>query len=264
MRLESRLKSRRPGHNPAPDAFQDSVLSANVTVSSCLPASPTRLKLKPDVIAALSLETSAPRKTKTEPPGIAVSDLTGDLLDPIVHRAILSHHTYQYCRDLLVSLDAQVTPIWTRAAGLPRYRHNSRHRVDDPDAARPQLALDSRDICRGLSWTHVVPHIIKRIVGQDNDPGPFRDSTRNARKCISSGLSPNSSVYYMNLGAPCTQQPLQHGWPHFGLGNVTTHRTMAESHDLCRRKVDRCKNDAGNGKGEDPRIPTIHISSVNI
>ena len=40
------------------------------------------LKLKPDVIAALLLETSAPRKT--EPPGIAVSDLTDDLLDPIV------------------------------------------------------------------------------------------------------------------------------------------------------------------------------------
>src|SRR5260370_17859490 len=42
------------------------------------------LKLKPDVIAALLLETSAPRKAKTEPPGIAVSDLTDDLLDPIV------------------------------------------------------------------------------------------------------------------------------------------------------------------------------------
>jgi AraC-like DNA-binding protein len=46
------------------------------------------LKLKPDAIAALLLETGAPRKpkitTKTEPPGIAVSDLTDDLLDPIV------------------------------------------------------------------------------------------------------------------------------------------------------------------------------------
>ena len=42
------------------------------------------LKLKPDVIAALLLETSAQRKAKTEPPGIAVSDLTDDLLDPIV------------------------------------------------------------------------------------------------------------------------------------------------------------------------------------
>lgn len=180
------------------------------------------------------------------------------------HRAILSHHTHQYCRDLLVTLDAQMTPIGARAAGLLRYRTNSRHRVHDPDAARPQLALDSRDICRGLSWTHVVPHIIKRIVGQDNDPGSFRNSTRNSRKCFPSGLSPNSSVCYMNLRAPCTKQPLQHGWPHFGLGDVTTYCTMAESHDLCRRRIDRCKNDAGNGKGEEPRIPTVHISSVCI
>jgi AraC-like DNA-binding protein len=30
------------------------------------------------------LETGAPRKAKTEPPGIAVSDLTDDLLEPIV------------------------------------------------------------------------------------------------------------------------------------------------------------------------------------
>jgi AraC-like DNA-binding protein len=44
------------------------------------------LTLKPAAIAALLLETDAPRKakTKTEPPGIAVSDLTDDLLDPIV------------------------------------------------------------------------------------------------------------------------------------------------------------------------------------
>jgi AraC-like DNA-binding protein len=42
------------------------------------------LKLKPDAIAALLLETGAPRKAKTEPPGIAVSDLTDDLIDPIV------------------------------------------------------------------------------------------------------------------------------------------------------------------------------------
>jgi AraC-like DNA-binding protein len=44
------------------------------------------LTLKPDAIAALLLETGVPRKAKakTEPPGIAVSDLTDDLLDPIV------------------------------------------------------------------------------------------------------------------------------------------------------------------------------------
>jgi AraC-like DNA-binding protein len=42
------------------------------------------LKLKPDAIAALLLETSAQRKVETEPPGIAVSDLTDDLLDPVV------------------------------------------------------------------------------------------------------------------------------------------------------------------------------------
>jgi AraC-like DNA-binding protein len=45
------------------------------------------LKLKPDAIAALLLETRAPPappKTKTEPPGIAVSELTDDLIDPIV------------------------------------------------------------------------------------------------------------------------------------------------------------------------------------
>jgi AraC-like DNA-binding protein len=42
------------------------------------------LKLKPDVIAALLLETAAPRKVRTEPPGIAVSGLTDDLLDPVV------------------------------------------------------------------------------------------------------------------------------------------------------------------------------------
>ena len=42
------------------------------------------LTLKPDAIAALLLETGVPRKAKAEPPGIAVSDLTDDLLDPIV------------------------------------------------------------------------------------------------------------------------------------------------------------------------------------
>jgi AraC-like DNA-binding protein len=42
------------------------------------------LKLKPDAIAALLLEMGAPRRAKAEPPGIAVSDLTDDLLDPIV------------------------------------------------------------------------------------------------------------------------------------------------------------------------------------
>jgi transcriptional regulator GlxA family with amidase domain len=42
------------------------------------------LRLKPDAIAALLLETGAPRKPKTEPPGIAVSDLTDDLIDPVV------------------------------------------------------------------------------------------------------------------------------------------------------------------------------------
>jgi AraC-like DNA-binding protein len=42
------------------------------------------LKLKPDAIAALLLETSARRKVEAEPPGIAVSDLTDDLLDPVV------------------------------------------------------------------------------------------------------------------------------------------------------------------------------------
>jgi AraC-like DNA-binding protein len=55
-------------------------------------ASPTEaflgfgLTLKPEAIAALLLETGVPRKAKakTEPPGIAVSDLTDDLLDPIV------------------------------------------------------------------------------------------------------------------------------------------------------------------------------------
>jgi hypothetical protein len=41
--LESRLKSHRPGQNPAPGAFQDSALSADVTVSNYLSASPTRL-----------------------------------------------------------------------------------------------------------------------------------------------------------------------------------------------------------------------------
>jgi AraC-like DNA-binding protein len=42
------------------------------------------LKLKRDVIAALLLETGTPRKAKIEPPAIAVSDLTDDLVDPVV------------------------------------------------------------------------------------------------------------------------------------------------------------------------------------
>src|SRR3981081_2508529 len=42
------------------------------------------LKLKPDATLAPLLDKTAPRKAKTEPPGIAVSDLTDDLLDPIV------------------------------------------------------------------------------------------------------------------------------------------------------------------------------------
>src|SRR5271167_1549897 len=42
------------------------------------------LKLKRDVIAALLLEIGAPRKAKIEPPAIAVSDLTNDLVDPVV------------------------------------------------------------------------------------------------------------------------------------------------------------------------------------
>jgi AraC-like DNA-binding protein len=42
------------------------------------------LTLKPDAIASLLLEAGAPRKAKSEPPGIAVSDLTADLLDPVV------------------------------------------------------------------------------------------------------------------------------------------------------------------------------------
>jgi AraC-like DNA-binding protein len=42
------------------------------------------LKLKPEAVAALLLETGVPRKAKTEPPGIAVSDLTDDLVDPVV------------------------------------------------------------------------------------------------------------------------------------------------------------------------------------
>ena len=42
------------------------------------------LTLKPDAIAALLLETDAPRMAKTEPAGIAVSGLTDELLDPIV------------------------------------------------------------------------------------------------------------------------------------------------------------------------------------
>lgn len=42
------------------------------------------LKLKPEAVAALLLETGVPRKAKTEPPGIAVSDLTDNLVDPIV------------------------------------------------------------------------------------------------------------------------------------------------------------------------------------
>jgi hypothetical protein len=42
------------------------------------------LKLKPDVIAALLLETGGPRKAKIEPPAIAVSDLTDDLVDSVV------------------------------------------------------------------------------------------------------------------------------------------------------------------------------------
>ena len=38
----------------------------------------------PIVIVALLLETVAPRKAKIEPPAIAVSDLTDDLVDPVV------------------------------------------------------------------------------------------------------------------------------------------------------------------------------------
>jgi hypothetical protein len=49
MRLGSRLKSRRPGQNPAPGAFQDSALSANVTVSNYLSASPTRLVRRAEI-----------------------------------------------------------------------------------------------------------------------------------------------------------------------------------------------------------------------
>src|SRR6476469_5059305 len=39
MRLASRLKWHRPGQNPAPGAYQDSALSADVTVSNYLSAS---------------------------------------------------------------------------------------------------------------------------------------------------------------------------------------------------------------------------------
>jgi hypothetical protein len=41
------------------------------------------------------------------------------------------------------------------------------------------------------------------------------------------------------------------------------YRTMAERHDLCGRSVDRCKNEAGKGKSEHPRIRMIHIGSVD-
>ena len=49
MRLASRLKSHRPAQNPVPRAFQDSALSADVTVSNYLSASPTRLVRRAEI-----------------------------------------------------------------------------------------------------------------------------------------------------------------------------------------------------------------------
>ena len=40
--------------------------------------------LKPETIATLLLEAGAAQPTRTDPPGIAVSDLTHDLIDPVV------------------------------------------------------------------------------------------------------------------------------------------------------------------------------------
>jgi hypothetical protein len=50
-----------------------------------------------------------------------------------------------------------MTPIRARAAALLQYGYINPHRVDDPDAAPSQLALDSRDIYRGLSWISGLP-----------------------------------------------------------------------------------------------------------
>ena len=63
----------------------DLPLNAHITRAS--PSEPFLgfgLMLKPEAIAALLLETGTPRRLGAEPRGIAVSNLTNDLLDPIV------------------------------------------------------------------------------------------------------------------------------------------------------------------------------------
>ena len=63
----------------------DLPLNAHITRAS--PSEPFLgfgLMLKPEAIAALLLETGTPRRLGAEPRGIAVNNLTNDLLDPIV------------------------------------------------------------------------------------------------------------------------------------------------------------------------------------
>ena len=164
--------------------------------------------------------------------------------------AALSDRSLQHSRqrrcDLFTPFGVQVNAIRQRHARLPQHRNIEPHRVDDPDASRLELALDSRDICGGSRGTgDKLMGVIKSIDGQDDDFGAIRHRAGNARQRGARGLPVNSGICDMDLRAPRTQLGFQHGRPHFILGDVPAHRAMAERHDLRRSNIGRGKDEAG-------------------
>ena len=92
-----------------------------------------------------------------------------------------------------------MTVIGADAAGLPCHRNDGPHRIDHADASRPQLALDGSDIRHRLGRVHIVPDIIGRAIGEDDDPGALRDRTRNPGQRAIGGLSPDPLVRDVDL-----------------------------------------------------------------
>src|SRR5664279_491538 len=77
-----------------------------------------------------------------------VADHQPDAIDPQeTFPPGLPHHSRQYCRDLLTPFSIQMKAVPGPRARLIFHRSIDSHRIDDFDAACPQLFLDCRNIC---------------------------------------------------------------------------------------------------------------------
>jgi hypothetical protein len=76
------------------------------------------------------------------------------------------------------------------------------HRVDNLDAPSPQLIFDGRNVCSGITRTlGKLMGVVISVDGQDDDFCSIGDGAGNACKRRPGGLSPNSSIRYMDLRA---------------------------------------------------------------